>query len=46
MKIIKLIIILGMLLVVFGGIMILCSDLLDLFLIDFYGSGFYWIIEV
>ena len=34
-----------MLLVVSGGIMTSCSDLLDLSPIDFYGSGSYWTTE-
>lgn len=45
MKTIKSIIISGMLLVVSGGIMTSCSDLLDLSPIDFYGSGSYWTTE-
>ena len=34
-----------MLLVISGGIMTSCSDLLDLSPIDFYGSGSYWTTE-
>lgn len=45
MKTIKSIIISGMLLVISGGIMTSCSDLLDLSPIDFYGSGSYWTTE-
>lgn len=46
MKRIKFIILYGLLVVFLGLLVMLCVDKLDLFLIDYYGSGFYWKIEV